>query len=291
MKHILVTGSNGQLGTAIQERAFQYEHFVFSYVDINDIDLTDEKKVRQYFENNRIDYIINCAAYTAVDKAEKEPEVAFPINAGVPSLLGKICSTGSTHLIHISTDYVYDGKLFLPHLEDEVPGPVSVYGNSKLTGEQSLWKNPHAIVIRTSWLYSEFGNNFLRSMIRLSKEKETLGVVYDQVGTPTYAGDLAAAVLQIIAFSETSGFKPGVYNYSNEGVCSWYDFAVEIMNSIGSKCTVKPIRTIEYPLPAHRPEYSVLDKKKIKDTFCIRIPHWRDSLTEAVRKLEKNKEV
>jgi dTDP-4-dehydrorhamnose reductase len=285
MKQILVTGSKGQLGSALQECAWQYKQFAFLYLDINELDLTNEKQVRKYFDRERIDYIINCAAFTSVDQAEKQPEEVFAVNAGIPSLLGAICSKGSTRLIHISSDYVYNGKHNVPHLEDEDPVAVSVYAQSKLNGERALWENPHAIIIRTSWLYSEYGNNFLKTMIRLSKEKDELKVVFDQTGTPTYAGDLASAILHIIDFSENKAYKQGIYNYSNEGICSWYDFAVEIMHLIGSKCHIKPIRTSEFPLPAQRPEYSVLDKRKISDTFGLKIPHWKDSLSKAVMKI------
>lgn len=287
MKQILVTGSGGQLGSAIQKQASSYKQFSFSYIDVNDLDLTDKIQVRHYFNQNKFDYIINCAAYTAVDLAEKEADKAYMINAEVPALLDEICNYGSTYLIHLSTDYVYDGRHSLPHVEEEDLLAVSVYAQSKLKGEMALWKNSRAIIIRTSWLYSEYGNNFLRNMIKLSRTRDELGVVYDQTGTPTYAGDLAETILQIITFSENKGFKPGIYNYSNEGVCSWFDFAVEIMNLTGSNCLVKPIRTDEYPLVAHRPEYSVLDKRKIKNTFELKIPYWKSSLALAVQRLEK----
>jgi dTDP-4-dehydrorhamnose reductase len=286
MKQILVTGSSGQLGSAIQKQASSYKQFSFSYIDVTDLDLTDKKQVRHYFSQNKFDYIINCAAFTAVDLAEKEAEKAYMINAEVPALLDEICNHGSTYLIHLSTDYVYDGTHSLPHVEEEYPLAVSVYAQSKLKGEMALWKNSRAIIIRTSWLYSEYGNNFLRNMIKLSRTRDELGVVFDQTGTPTYAGDLAETILQIITFSENKGFKPGIYNYSNEGVCSWFDFAVEIMNLTGSNCLVKPIRTDEYPLVAHRPEYSVLDKRKIKNTFELKIPYWKSSLALAVQRLE-----
>lgn len=291
MINILVTGSNGQLGSSIRERSCNYKQFAFTYIDINNLDLTDEKQVRHYFQSNSFKYIINCAAFTAVDQAERQPDKAFAVNTAVPELLGSICSNNLTRLIQISTDYVYDGKQSTPHLEEEDPVAVSVYAKSKLNGERALRENLNVLIIRTSWLYSEFGNNFLKNMIRLSREKDILGVVFDQTGTPTYAGDLAETILHIIYFSENKGFKPGIYNYSNEGVCSWYDFAVEIMHLTGCKCTVKPINTSEYPLPAHRPEYSVMDKKKIRNTFGLKIPYWRDSLLKAVKNLEKNKEI
>jgi dTDP-4-dehydrorhamnose reductase len=291
MKRILITGSNGQLGSMLKERACGYEQFAFSYLDINDLDFTNETLVKQYFNHSRIDYIINCAAYTAVDKAEEQPDKAFAINATIPSLLGNICNGSSIRLIHLSTDYVYNGKNSIPHVEEEDLLAKSVYAHSKLKGESALWKNPCAIIIRTSWLYSEYGNNFLKNMIRHSKAKDELGVVFDQTGTPTYAGDLAEAILHIIGLSEIQGFKPGIYNYSNEGVCSWYDFAIEIMTLTNSRCIIRPIRTDEYPLSAQRPEYSVLDKKKIKNTYGLKIPYWRDSLSIAVRNLDKNMEV
>lgn len=291
MKHILVTGSNGQLGSAIQDRAVGFKKFTFSYIDIKDLDLTNEQEVRQYFAKNKTDYIINCAAFTAVDQAESQADMAFAVNSGVPALLGEICRSGPTRLIHISTDYVYCGTSHVPHLEDEDTGAVSVYAQSKLNGEKALWNNPNAIIVRTSWLYSEYGNNFLKTMIRLARIKDELGVVFDQTGTPTYAGDLAETVMAVVDISEKKGFIPGIFNYSNEGVCSWYDFAVEIMNFTNSKCAVKPIRTSEYPLPAKRPEYSVLDKGKIKNTFGIAIPYWKDSLSIAIRNLALNDKI
>jgi dTDP-4-dehydrorhamnose reductase len=235
--------------------------------------------------------LINCAAYTAVDKAEQDAENSFTVNAGIPSLLGRLCLENSIRLIHISTDYVYNGQLSVPHTEEESLLPISVYARTKLQGEQYLWYNRNAIVIRTSWLYSEHGNNFLKSMLRLGHERKELGVVFDQTGTPTYAGDLAGAILEIIATSEKGEFIPGIFNYSNEGVCSWYDFAIEIMQKVKSGCRILPIRTSQYPLPAKRPEYSVLDKSKIKKTFSLEIPYWRDSLHLALQNLEKNKEI
>lgn len=291
MKHILVTGANGQLGTSIREMTYRLPGFRYSYIDIGDLDLTNENDVYVYLSGIRPDYIINCAAYTAVDLAEKNQDAAFRINAGIPRLLGDFCSRNQAKLLHLSTDYVYNGLQPLPHHEDELLLPVSVYGKSKLQGEQSLWENPDAIVVRTSWLYSEYGNNFLKTMIRLGKERKEIGVVYDQIGTPTYAGDLAEVLLDIIKRSEGSGFNSGIYNYSNEGVCSWYDFAFEIMKAVKTGCKVLPLRTEAYPLPATRPPYSVLDKSKIKKTFGIDIPNWRESLNTALQNLEKNKEI
>jgi len=288
MKHILVTGANGQLGTSLKKRARDFDQFTFTFVDIQDVDLTDETSVRQFLDPMQIDYIINCAAFTAVDLAEKQPERAFLVNAGIPALLGKICLERPVYLIHLSTDYIYDGNSTRPHQEDEIPAALSVYALSKLKGERELWDNPRAMVIRTSWLYSEFGSNFLLTMIRLSKEKPEVNVVYDQVGTPTYAGDLADTLLKVIAYSDTNGFRAGIYNYSGEGVCSWYDFAVEIMQATQRKCLIKPVRTSEYPLPAKRPAYSVMDKSKIRNTFGINIDYWKEGLLKAVNNLKMN---
>lgn len=285
MTKILITGSNGQLGTALREMASDYPQFSFTGIDLHDLDLTQETHVRQFLEEHAFSYIINCAAYTAVDMAESQPEKAFAVNAGIPKLLGKICNEKGARLIHISTDYVYNGKSSIPHTEDEIPAPVSVYAKSKAAGEEVLKDNSCALILRTSWLYSKTGNNFLRTMIRLSNERKEIGVVFDQTGTPTYAADLAHAVLKVIDFSENNEFIPGVFNYSNEGVCSWYDFAVEIMQQTGSDCRIKPIRTAEYPLPAYRPEYSVLDKNKIKTVFSLSIPYWRNSMLRALQEL------
>lgn len=283
MKKVLITGSNGQLGTALRREADGFGEFHCTYIDINDLDLTNDDNVHHYFSRSGFDYIVNCAAYTAVDKAENNVEEAYTVNEKIPRLLATECSRVGTRLIHISTDYVYDGSKNTPHREEDTPRPESVYGQSKLAGERALWDNPFCTVIRTSWLYSEFGNNFLKSMLNLSKTRQELGVVFDQIGSPTYAGDLANAIFRILSYSEKNSFKPGIYNYSNEGICSWYDFAVEIMKGSGSTCRVRPIRTYEYPLPAVRPAYSVMDKSKIKRNFEIEIPYWRESLQTAIR--------
>jgi dTDP-4-dehydrorhamnose reductase len=291
MKNILVTGGNGQLGSSLRKIAPLIPGFSFAFIDYEDLDLTDAEKVSEFFNSRHTDYIINCAAYTAVDLAETQKEEAFAVNAGIPLLLAGIAVSHKIRLIHISTDYVYDGTLSVPHTENEPPAPASVYAHSKLEGEKPLWDHSMAIIIRTSWLYGEFGKNFLKTMLRLGSERKELGMVFDQTGTPTYSGDLAKTLMDIISFSEKNEFIPGIYNYSNEGVCSWYDFATEIMIRGGRNCHVKPIRTHEYPLPAKRPEYSVLDKSKIKRTFGIEIPHWKDSLSTALANLKKNKEI
>jgi len=289
MKNVLVTGSNGQLGLAIRKVSENTGPFNFTFVDINELDLTDLKKVKDFLSSTHFDYIINCAAYTAVDMAEKQPEKVFSINAKVPEMLAVECVKKKIRLIHLSTDYVYDGSNNVPHSEDDRPRPLSVYAKSKLAGEKALWKNPFCMVIRTSWLYSEYGNNFLRTMIRLSAEKKEISVVFDQAGTPTYAGDLAGVLIHLLSYSERHSFKAGIYNYSGEGVCSWYDFACEIMKLTGSTCRVIPVRTQEYPLPARRPAYSVMDKSKIKRTFDIRILHWKESLQIAIKNIESQR--
>jgi dTDP-4-dehydrorhamnose reductase len=291
MKNILVTGGNGQLGSSLRNISPSFHDFTFSFIDYEDLDLTDAVRVNEYFKSHPTDYIINCAAFTAVDQAESQPEEAFNVNAVIPLILAGIAVFYNIRVLHISTDYVYDGTLSLPHTENERPAPASVYGRSKLEGEKSLRDNRLAIIIRTSWLYGEFGKNFLKTVLRLGNERKELGIVFDQTGTPTYSGDLAQTLLEIIRFSESNKFMPGTYNYSNEGVCSWFDFATEIMLLSSRNCHVKPIRTSEYPLPAKRPEYSVLDKSKIKRTFGIEIPHWKDSLSTALANLEKNKEI
>jgi dTDP-4-dehydrorhamnose reductase len=291
MKKILVTGGNGQLGKSIRRIAGYYPNFGFTFTDIDELDLTDSEKVTAYLSGNATDYIINCAAYTAVDLAEKQPEAAYRVNSGIPALLGDIARNGDLRIIHISTDYVYDGRFSVPHLEEETPAPKSVYALSKYEGDKALSSHDNAIIVRTSWLYSEFGNNFMTNMLRLGMTKKELGVVFDQAGTPTYAMDLAKTLLAIIAYSEQNAFIPGIFNYSNEGVCTWYDFALEIMKHSRKDCHVYPIRTREYPLPAQRPAYGVMDKSKIKRVFGIQIPYWRDSLISALENLEKNKEI
>lgn len=286
MIDVLVTGGNGQLGNSLKRISGSYKEFVFTYIDIDDLDLSNQAAVSEYFEKHHFNYIINCAAFTAVDLAEKEPEKAYLINASVPEWLGLACAKQPAYLIHFSTDYVYNGAIGRPHSEDDIPLPGSVYAQSKLEGEKVLWQNPKAMVIRTSWLYSEYGKNFVKTMLNLFREKKDVHVVYDQVGTPTYAGDLADAVLQMIRFCEKNTFMPGVYNYSNTGVCSWFDFARAIMTLSKSLCRIHPVRTTEINQTVHRPEYSVMDKRKIQNTFSLNIPYWRDSLQIALRNLD-----
>jgi dTDP-4-dehydrorhamnose reductase len=287
MKKILITGANGQLGIELKKLSTEFSTFSYIFIDIDSLDLTDNQAFTAFFNKNHFDYIINCAAYTAVDKAETEPEKAFEINAVVPARLTEISKNDSCRLIHLSTDYVFDGKTCIPYVETDAVSPQSVYGQSKLNGENEVLKNKENIVIRTSWLYSANGNNFLKTMLKLGNEKEMLNVVFDQVGTPTSASDLAHAIMVICDKIDVENKNyGGIYHYSNEGVCSWYDFAVEIMELAGLNCKVLPITTSQYPLPAKRPAYSVLNKSKIKSVFGIEIPHWKKSLKELIMKLK-----
>ena len=273
----LITGCNGQLGKEIQKRLPDA-----IATDAGTLDITDFNAVQQFVLSNKIDTIINCAAYTAVDKAESDTELARQVNTVGPENLAK---TGCK-LVHISTDYVFDGTAHTPYKPTDATNPVSIYGKTKLAGEQAVLKhNNQAVIIRTAWLYSENGNNFVKTMLRLGKEKESLNVVYDQIGTPTYAADLADAIVKVLP--KISPDTSGVYHYTNEGVCSWYDFATAIMKLGERNCKVKPILSSEYPTAATRPFYSVLDKSKIKNTFNIDIPHWYDGLVRCIKKLEE----
>ena len=288
---ILVTGAEGQLGTAIRKKADVFSDFSFLFTDINELDITDPEAVEDFFDRERPDFIVNCAAYTAVDVAEKDDELVSVLNAGVPAFLGKIGRDYHCRVIHLSTDYVFDGNNCTPYTEADLVNPESVYGRTKLNGEIALIKaNSSALIIRTSWLYSLTGNNFLNTMIRMGREREALKVVYDQVGTPTFAGDLAETILTIISKTEKNPtiWHSGIYHYSNEGVCSWYDFAQSIMELLTIPCQVHPVITAEYPTTAKRPAYSVLNKSKIKRIFGIDIPYWRDSLKTCITELIDN---
>lgn len=288
MIKVLVTGSNGQLGCELQLLARVHPEILFSFSDIDTLDLTNQQAVKDFFSGNEFDFCVNCAAYTAVDKAETEKGNAFKINAEAAGYLAEACRANKTILIHISTDFVFDGNSSKPYKEDDHVNPLSVYGASKLLGEKNvLSKYSHVVLIRTSWLYSSFGNNFMKTMTRLGKEREEISVVYDQVGTPTFAGDLAQVILKIVLI-EKKNIPFGIYHYSNEGVCSWFDFASEIMKISGLDCKVKAIETKDYPTPAKRPAYSVLNKRKIKETFELEIPHWKDSLKKCIELLQAN---
>lgn len=285
---ILVTGSSGQLGNELKLLSKLFAAWRFLFTDIDELDITDENAINNYFQQNLPDFVINCAAYTAVDKAENDAETAEKINALAPKLLAKYSKTYGAKLIHISTDYVFDGEAFVPYSEEDKMNPTGVYGKTKLHGEINCFEeNSNSMVIRTSWLYSTFGNNFVKTMLRLGKERGQLNVVFDQVGTPTNAADLAESILSIIEISEKEPkkFVPGIYHYSNEGVISWYDFANAIFEIAGVKCEVSPVLSDQFPTPAKRPNFSVLNKSKIKNTFGLDIPYWRDSLKVCISKL------
>jgi dTDP-4-dehydrorhamnose reductase len=288
MLNILVTGSNGQLGSEIRELSSEYLYNFF-FTDRNTLDITNPHAINEFVNKNNINTIINCAAYTAVDKAESDTENADKINHLAVKYLAQISKEKNIKLIHISTDYVFDGKAHMPYKEDDQVNPNGVYGQTKLDGEKAMQEiNPaNSIIIRTSWVYSSFGNNFVKTMLRLGKEKEQLGVIFDQVGTPTYARDLAKAILEIIPKIQNQ--KVEIYNYSNEGVVSWYDFAKEIMRMAKLNCIMNPIETKEYPTPAKRPHYSLLNKSKIKKEFNITIPYWKDSLDACLRTMGERK--
>ncbi|MBN1116095.1 MAG: dTDP-4-dehydrorhamnose reductase [Bacteroidales bacterium] len=282
---IIVTGANGQLGSEIKHLSQNFS-WDFVFTDIDSLDLLNNTDLEEFIKSEQPQYIINCAAYTAVDKAETETEMAMKVNAEVPKQIAILSKKYNFKLIHISTDYVYSGENHRPITETETANPASAYGKTKMQGDTHVLENSDAIILRISWLYSAYGNNFVKSMLRLGNEKEQLGVVFDQIGSPTNAADLANDILKIITFTENNTWESGVYHYSNEGVTSWYDFAKEIMELGERNCVVKPIETSEYPLPAPRPAYSVLNKKKIKTTFKLEIPHWKDSLKEVVYKLK-----
>jgi dTDP-4-dehydrorhamnose reductase len=286
--NILVTGLNGQFGSEIKELSKNYSYNFF-FTDRNNIDITSKDNIKAFCETNNINVIINCAAYTAVDKAESDEINADLVNRKAVKKLSLVSEELNIKLIHISTDYVFDGKNFKPYKEEFQTNPKSVYGKTKLDGENEMRDiNPkNSIIIRTSWVYSSFGNNFVKTMLRLGHEKESLGVIFDQVGTPTYARDLAKAILDIIP--QIQNEKVEIYNYSNEGVLSWYDFAKEIMRMAKLDCTINPIETFQYPTPAKRPHFSLLNKSKIKTTFNIEIPYWKDSLDECLKLMGERK--
>jgi len=285
MAKILVTGANGQLGNEMRCLAEEDKKNTFLFTDIQDLDITDLEAVMKYVAGHGIEVIVNCAAYTAVDKAEDNEDTCRKINALAVANLAKAAAMNRAKVIHISTDYVYSGVHYKPYSESDETAPCSVYGVTKLEGERLLFDNcSDAVVLRTSWLYSAYGNNFVKTMIRLGKEREKLNVVFDQIGTPTYAGDLAKAIMII----NNKTFIPGIYNFSNEGVCSWYDFTKAIHRIAGIRtCEVLPIEGSEYPAKATRPFYSVMNKKKIKETYSVSIPYWENSLVKCINLLMK----
>lgn len=276
---VLVIGSNGQLGQSIKSIASSY-NLTFVFSDRRVLDITNKENITTYFKNYQFDFCINCSAYTAVDKAESELELAKKINAIGVGYLAKTCKENQTTLIHISTDFVFNGESFIPYLEDDKAQPISVYGQTKLDGEkviQQILDNYY--IIRTSWLYSEFGNNFMKSMLKLSKSKKELSIVNDQIGTPTYAVDLAEAIIKIIQ----SKPKYGIYHYSNLGVSSWYDFVKAIFEYSNIDIKINAIPTKDYPTPAKRPYFSILNKTKIQNNFNLKIPYWRESLKKSLK--------
>jgi len=275
---VLVTGASGQLGQSLQFIASQYPEMQFIFATSQDLDITNQERVTSFFEKNKINFCVNTAAYTAVDKAESESEKAHLVNIIGPKNLAIACQKQDATLLHISTDFVFDGNANTPYSEADATNPIGVYGQTKLDGEKAVIQNCEKhFIIRTSWVYSPFGNNFMKTMLRLAQDRSELNVVSDQIGTPTNAVDLAKAILTIVTSKKESY---GVYNFSNEGVCSWYDFAVEIFKQNSINIQVNPIPTSAYPTPAQRPQYSVLDKSKIKTTFGIKINAWQEALAQ-----------
>jgi len=299
IKSILVTGKNGQLGRSLQKIAGEYPKYDFTFVGRDELDLASSQSIADYFKDKHFDAIINCAAYTAVDKAEFEPELAGQINHLSVKQLAEIAKHQSSLLIHISTDYVFDGSNHKPYVETDRTNPINVYGLTKLKGEQAIQQiSPAGCIIRTSWVFSEFGNNFVKTMLRLGKERDNLNVIFDQIGSPTYATDLAHAILAMLNSellmlnevktdaTQNSAFK--IYHYSNEGVCSWYDFAHAIFDIAKLNCHVNPIETKDYPTPAKRPHYSVPNKAKIAQVPSLETPYWRDALQHCLKELKQN---
>ena len=271
----LVTGGNGQLAQSLKDVVNHQDELDVDFQDLPDLDITNKQQLESYFSNNELDYCINCAAYTAVDLAEEQSDLAYAVNAEGPKYLAEVCQKHQVTLIHISTDFVFDGQKRIPYLETDAPNPLSVYGASKLQGERSIQETTEAyFIVRTSWLYSEYGKNFMKTMLSLSETLNEISVVSDQIGSPTYAGDLAEVLIQIVLSSSTNY---GVYHYSNSGTISWYDFAVEIFKQFGKTIEVKPIKTKDYPTAAKRPKYSVLDTTKIKNNFDYTINDWQES--------------
>ncbi|MEW5833269.1 MAG: dTDP-4-dehydrorhamnose reductase [Campylobacterota bacterium] len=282
MRNILVTGMNGQLGSEIRTLASSYPDYVFTFTDRSALDLSNLCKMEDFFEGKTFDAIINCAAYTAVDKAESDPQGADAVNHRFVSMLAKIAKRAGSSLIHVSTDYVFDGRNHRPYIETDPTDPQGVYGRTKRDGENAILSvaPKNTAIIRTSWVYSSFGNNFVKTMLRLGRERDSLGVIFDQVGTPTYARDLARVILEILPRLQNE--RPEIYHYSNEGVASWYDFAQAVFELSGIACDLKALTTDQYPTPAVRPHYSLLNKSKIKNALGVTIPYWKDSLKECL---------
>jgi dTDP-4-dehydrorhamnose reductase len=280
-KTILITGAQGQLGHEFQALHKSYPQYNFLFASRAQLQIADEDSVNNYLSKNKIDVCVNCAAYTAVDRAEQERELATSVNATAVGYLAKACKIHNIQFIHISTDYVFDGTATSPYKPDDKTNPVNFYGQTKLNGElNAIKENKNSIIIRTAWVYSSFGNNFVKTMMRLMNERESIGVVNDQRGAPTYAADLASAIMQII---DKNNIEAGIYHYSNKGNISWYDFAKEIAAQINTTCIVNPITTAQFPTPAARPLYSVLDSEKISSTVGLEIFEWKESLERCIK--------
>ncbi|MDR2139793.1 MAG: dTDP-4-dehydrorhamnose reductase [Tannerella sp.] len=280
-KSILVTGADGQLGHALRTLAPDYDGAAFYFTDVDTLDICDADRLTAFVREHHIDWLLNCAAYTAVDRAEDDVSTCMRINRDAVQTVGEVARAEGIRVIHLSTDYVFDGRAARPYREADPPRPLSVYGQSKLEGEKALQQAcPEAVIIRTAWLYSEFGANFLKTMLRLGRERKEIHVVADQTGTPTYAGDLAAAML---AVTDHPAPPPGIYHYSGEGVCTWHAFAEKIMTLAGLDCRVSPVASRDYPARAVRPAYSLLDKEKIKRTYRVEVPDWETSLRRCIR--------
>jgi dTDP-4-dehydrorhamnose reductase len=287
MSRILVTGANGQLGNEIRSCSEKYYGYEFIFTDIDTLDISDAGKTSSFIKELQPSWVLNCAAYNFVDKAESEQDKAMLLNYTAVKNLSAALEGTSSRFIHISSDYVFDGTACTPYTESAETGPSGIYGRSKLAGEKVAMMHSYAMVIRTSWLYSVHGTNFVKTILNKAGEMKNLRVVFDQTGSPTWAHDLADAIMTIISgvIRNKIAFYPGIYHYSNEGVCSWYDFAVEIVRAAGLECTVTPVRSSEYQTAAKRPSYSVLDKTRIRETYNISIPHWRTSLLECMKSL------
>ncbi|MEI6554028.1 MAG: dTDP-4-dehydrorhamnose reductase [Paludibacter sp.] len=284
MTTILITGSKGQLGNEMQQAAVRYPQFNYIYTDVDELDICDKTALNAFVKANSVDFIVNCAAYTAVDKAEDDVELCYKINSDAVRNIGEVATSNGIKVVHVSTDYVFDGTNHIPYTENQEVCPATVYGKSKLAGEQALIENcKEVVIIRTAWLYSSFGNNFVKTMMKLGTERDSLNVIFDQIGSPTYAADLAEAILKVIS---AENFVPGIYHFSDEGVCSWYDFTKTIHKIAGISCNVQPIESKDFPARTPRPHYSVLNKAKIKSTYGITIPHWEESLEKCIKILQ-----
>jgi len=287
MQTILITGSHGQLGNEMQQAANKFPAFNYLYTDVEDLDICDKNALDTFVKANKVNIIVNCAAYTAVDKAEDDVALCFKINSDAVRNIGEVANDNGLKVVHISTDYVFDGTNHVPYTEDQQVCPSSVYGKSKLAGEQALTEScDQSVILRTAWLYSSFGNNFVKTMMKLGTERDSINVIFDQIGTPTYAADLAKTILQIL---NHENFIPGIYHFSDEGVCSWYDFTKSIHRIAGITCDVHPIETKDYPARTPRPHYSVLNKAKLKAVYGITIPHWEESLVKCIEILKQQK--